>query len=104
MVVIALFKSSFALFYSLRNFKNFVGCAASAPDGSSPRGYSRKHVSSIGSNKFFFLHPSHSSSFDNIVGYATSAPDGSSPRGYSQIFSGIDSKDEFSSPMLLYLV
>jgi hypothetical protein len=41
--------------------------------------------------------------FDNIVGCALSAPDGSSPRGYSRIFSGIDSKNEFSSLIPLYL-
>jgi hypothetical protein len=59
MVVIALYKSSFA-FFTFLEIKNFIGCATSAPDGSSPRGYSRKNVSSIGSSKFFLFHPSHS--------------------------------------------
>jgi hypothetical protein len=67
----------------------------SALDGSSPPGYSRKHVSSIGSNKIFFLHLSYSSLFGNIVGCAASAPDGSSPLGYSQIFLSIDLKTSF---------
>jgi hypothetical protein len=93
MGVIALFKSSFTFFTFLG--KNFVGCATSSPDGSSLRGYSRKHVSSIGSIKFSLFHPSHSSSFNNIIGCAASAPDGSSPRGYSRIFLGIDSKMSF---------
>jgi hypothetical protein len=41
MGVTSINKSSFALVVILGN-KKFVGCATSAPDGSSPRGYSRK--------------------------------------------------------------
>jgi hypothetical protein len=78
-------------------FKIFVGCATSAPDGCSPRGYSRKNVLSIGSSSFCFFHPSCSCMFllNNNVRCAPSAPDGSSPRGYSQTFSSIDSKTSF---------
>jgi hypothetical protein len=62
MGVIALYKFSFA-FFTFLGIKNFVGCATSAPDGSSLRGYSRKNISSIGSSKFSFFHPSRSSIF-----------------------------------------
>jgi hypothetical protein len=41
MVVTSTNKSYFTFFIFLGNW-NFVGCATSAPDGSSPRGYSRK--------------------------------------------------------------
>jgi hypothetical protein len=43
-------------FYSciVANICIFIGCATSAPDGSSPRGYSRIFYSSIGS-EFYFL-------------------------------------------------
>jgi hypothetical protein len=79
-------------------WKNIIGCAPSAPDGSSPRGYSRKNlILSIGSKKLCLLSCHQIVALlNNIVGCALSAPDGSSPRGYSRIFSGIDSKNEFS--------
>jgi hypothetical protein len=77
--------------------KNIVGCAPSAPDGSSPQGYSRKNlISSIGSKILcLLLFYQIVGLFDNIIGCALSAPNGSSPRGYSRIFLGIDSKNEF---------
>jgi hypothetical protein len=49
------FQVFFLLLDSLYACESFIGCAASALDGSSPRGYSRKYVSSIGSNKSFLL-------------------------------------------------
>jgi hypothetical protein len=51
MGVTMLLKSSFAFFAFFMYVKNIVGCAASTPDGSSPRGYNQKLVSSICSNK-----------------------------------------------------
>jgi hypothetical protein len=53
--VTMLSKSSFAFFILFMHVKIIVGFAASAPDGSSPRGYSQKLVSSIGSNKSSLL-------------------------------------------------
>jgi hypothetical protein len=93
MVVMILPKYSFVIYAPLF-IKNIIGCASSAPDGSSPRGYSQKKnlILSIGSKTLCLL------SFYQIVdtvGCALSAPDGSSPRGYSRIFSSIDSKNEF---------
>jgi hypothetical protein len=45
--------------------RNIVGCALSAPDGSSPRGYSRKNIfSSIGS-KYSVIH--HTSTRDTLI-------------------------------------
>jgi hypothetical protein len=45
--------------------RNIVGCALSAPDGSSPRGYSRKKTfSSIGSN-YSVIH--HTSTRDTLI-------------------------------------
>jgi hypothetical protein len=61
MVVIALYKSSFA-FFTFLEIKNFVGCTTSAPDGSSPEAIVEKK-SSIGSSKFSLFHPSRSCLF-----------------------------------------
>jgi hypothetical protein len=45
--------------------RNIIGCALSAPDGSSPRGYSRKNIfSSIGSN-YNVVH--HTSSRNSLI-------------------------------------
>jgi hypothetical protein len=55
MGVTMLLNSSFAFFALFMYVKNIVGSTASAPDGSSPRGYSRKLVLSIGSNKSSLL-------------------------------------------------
>jgi hypothetical protein len=88
-------KSSFAFFAFLYICKHIIGCAANAPNRSSPRGYNRKLVLSISSNKSSLLWSSDNSLFDNIVGCTASAPDESSPRGYSRISSGIDSRNEF---------
>jgi hypothetical protein len=76
---------------------NIVGCTLSAPDGSSPRGYSRtKLFLSIGSNIVYSIIMLQLEIFiDNFVGCALNAPDGSSPRGYSRMFSGIVSSIDF---------
>jgi hypothetical protein len=77
---------------------NFDGCVLSAPDGSSPRGYSRRKLFVEYRLKYSALHhhASTQNSFsDNFVGCALSAPDGSSPRGYSRMFSGIVSSIDF---------
>jgi hypothetical protein len=39
-------------------FDNIVGCALSAPDGSSPRGYSQIFSGTDSKNEFFFLDSS----------------------------------------------
>jgi hypothetical protein len=39
-------------------FYNIIGCALSAPDGSSPRGYSRMLSGIDSKNEFFFLDSS----------------------------------------------
>jgi hypothetical protein len=65
MGVISLHKSSFA-FFTFLGIKNFIGCTTSAPDGSSPRGYSQKNALSIGLSKFSFFHPSRGCLFSII--------------------------------------
>ena len=87
-----------------------IGCAASAPDGSSPRGYVRllvveyrlklEHLSEVLLNSgpvfrvnIFLLtcisRVTCISRFDLFfIGCATSAPDGSSPRGYGRMLAG----------------
>jgi hypothetical protein len=88
-------KASFAFFAPLF-MKNITGCAPSAPDGSSPRGYSRKTYFEY---RLKYIVPTFMHQivalFYNIIGCALSAPDGSSPRGYSRTLSDIDSKNEF---------
>jgi hypothetical protein len=56
MGVIMLPEASLALYLSSIHWKNIVGCAPSALDGRSPRGYSQKSIiSSIGSNVLCLL-------------------------------------------------
>jgi hypothetical protein len=73
---------------------NFVGCTTSAPDGSSPRGYSQK-ILGIGSKVLapcfvFLCHDLHKQFLKSFpfsflfIECATNALDGSSPRGYGQ--------------------
>jgi hypothetical protein len=70
----------------------FIGCVTSAPDGSCPRGYSRKkfeyRLRRIAFLVIFFHYALHNTItifflfFLYFIGCATSAPDESSPRGY----------------------
>jgi hypothetical protein len=57
MGVMILSKSSF-IFLAPLFMKNIIGCAPSAPDGSSPWGYSRIFSGIDSKNEFFFSNPS----------------------------------------------
>jgi hypothetical protein len=98
MVVMMLSKSP-CVFFSIIHDKTSSGARSALPIGVAPEAIVEKKImSSIGS-KTLCLFSCHQivALLNNIVECALSAPDGSSPRGYSRIFSGIDSKNEFSS-------
>jgi hypothetical protein len=103
MVVISINKTSFALLIILGNW-NFVGCATSAPDGSSPRDYSRKVFSSIGTSKLFSLHPSRSCLFCVIIssGAHLALPMIVAPEAIVNFFFGYRLKDKCSFTALWY--
>jgi hypothetical protein len=58
-----------------------IGCTTSAPDGSSPRGYSQI-FSGIGSKYIVFSSASYVILV--LIGFASSAPNGISPRVYKE--------------------
>jgi hypothetical protein len=75
------------------NACNFIRCATSAPDGSSPRGYSwiflfeyRLKVSSS-AYRIFDLRRNILPCDRFSIGCAISAPDGSIPRGYNGVLA-----------------
>jgi hypothetical protein len=98
MVAVKLSKSP-CVFSSVIHDKASSGARPALPMGVAPEAIVKKNlISSIGS-KTLCLLSCHQivALLNNIAGCALSAPDGSSPRGYSRIFSGIDSKNQFSS-------
>jgi hypothetical protein len=98
MVVMMLSKSP-CVFFSIIHGKTSSGARPVLPMGVAPEAIvEKKIISSIGSKTLCLLsYHQIVALLNNIAGCALSAPDGSSPRGYTRIFSGIDSKNEFSS-------